>query len=308
MLDMLTNISKVFFLYSARLVLPYLPLKVIYFLGDILGYMMVGGKKELIRKEVILLLGCESKHKQDRIIRRYVQNVRKNLLEIWTFSKLNRKKINNMIYLEGNKHLDKALSKGKGAILCVTHLGSHKIVIPAMGYNGYKVNQVAANPQVFVRKEKAFYHNKIMKLELESESFIPARFIYVKENKSVRPIYRALKENEIVLISLDGVIETERLTVPFLNSNISLATGAALLSFHTGAPAFPIFPIRQKDNRHKIIIHEPIEIQNMSLKEDYIKEWVLSFAYLFQGYVKNYPDHYIGWIASIKNDNYKMIS
>lgn len=294
------NVVKMLFLYSARVVLPYIPLRALYLLGDFAGKLFVGEKIHIMKENVRMLLGNVSDAKLHNIVEHTMRNFRKDLFEIWTFPKLTQKKINKMSYFSGIEHLDSAMRKGKGVILCITHFGSWKIVLPALGYNGYKVNQVAANPQIFVRNEEMCSHNKIMELELECEASLPAEFFYVDAKKSVRSIYRALKDNKIVVISLDGVIGGSRMAVPFLNSEILLSTGAAALSYTTGAPSLPIFIVREKNNRHKIIIHGPIEFGRKIGKEEYVRKWIRAFALLFEEYVRKHPDHYARFLYTIR--------
>jgi len=298
-MEKIINILKIIFLYSARYILQIVPLKVLHFTGNIIGNIMVGKKDQIMREDLTVLLGDMPAQELDGIMRQTLQNFRKDLFEIWTFPKLNRKRINRMAYFEGKEHLDNALNKGKGVILCITHFGSWKIILPAMGYNGYKVHQVAANPMVFARDNEMYYHNKIMEIELECESSLPANFIYVTEKKSVRPIYRALSNNESIVFSLDGVISGKRMQMPFLNGQILLSSGGASLSLSTGAPALPVFIVRQEDNRHKIIIHEPIN-PDTNDKEKYIGEWMTQFTRLFEQYVRNHPDHYARFLYTVR--------
>lgn len=295
------NIIKTFFLYSIRLILPHLPLKILYLIGNLLGNIMVGQKAQIIKNDLGVLLGNLSNPDLDRILRHTMQNFRKDLLEIWTFPKLNRHRINKMSCFEGIEHLNHALGNGKGAILCITHFGSWKIVLPALGYNGYKVNQIAANPLTFEKDTEASSHNTIMKLELESEASLPAKFIYLDEGKSIRQLYRVLANNETVVISLDGIIGGKRMAMPFLNGTLLLSTGGASLSLSTGAPALPVFIVRQKNNKHKIIIHEPVLNQHNGLdKEAFIDTWMKNYARLFEHYVQDYPDHYARYLYTIR--------
>jgi len=111
------NILKTLFLYSVRRILPHLPLKILYVIGNLLGYVMVGQKAKIMKNDLGELLGNLSNPDMDRILRVTMQNFRKDLLEIWTFPKLNRHRINKMSYFEGIEHLNQALGKGKGAIL-----------------------------------------------------------------------------------------------------------------------------------------------------------------------------------------------
>lgn len=296
-----TNFFKTLFLYSVRFTLPYLPLKVLYIIGNLSGYILVGKKKQIIKHDLRTLLGDFSKHDLDRVLRQTMQNFRKDLLEIWTFPELNRNKINKISYFAGFEHLQNALDKGKGAILCITHFGSWKIVLPALGYNGYKVHQIAANPLTFEKDTEASSHNIIMKLELESESSLPAKFIYLDEGKSIRQIYRVLANNEIVVISLDGIIGGKRMSMPFLHGTLFLSTGGASLSLSTGAPSLPVFIVRQKNNKHKIVIHEPVvNPDNGFDKQAFIDTWMKNYTRLFERYVQDYPDHYARYLYTIR--------
>ncbi len=261
---------------------------------------MVGEKAHIIKRDLGMLLGNASTLDLDKILRHTMQNFRKDLLEIWTFPKLNRNKINKISYFEGFEHLKDALALGKGALLCITHFGSWKIILPALGYNGYTVNQIAANPLTFEKEEEAASHNKIMQMELECEAALPAKFIYLDKEKSPRQIYRVLENNEVVVISLDGIIGGKRMAMPFLNGTLMLSTGGATLSLSTGAPALPIFIVRQQDNRHKIIIHKPFAINNGRDKETYINEWMVNYTRLFEQYVQNYPEHYARYLYTIR--------
>lgn len=297
----LTNIFKTFFLFSVRLILPHLPLKFLYLIGNFLGNIMIGQKVQVIKHDLRMLLGNLSEPNLDIIVRHTMQNFRKDLLEIWTFPKLNQNRINRLSYFEGIEHLDNALAKGKGAILCITHFGSWKIVLPALGYNGYKVSQIAANPLTFEKDEETSSHNKIMQIELECESSLPVKFLYLDKGMSVRQIYKVLANNEIVVISLDGIIGGKRMTLPFLNGSILLSTGGASLSLSTEAPALPVFIVRQKNNKHKIIIHKPfVNINNGIDKETYVSDWMDRYVKLFEQYVRNHPDHYARYLYTIR--------
>jgi KDO2-lipid IV(A) lauroyltransferase len=299
MQQIIINTIKTFFLYSIRFILPYLPLKALYLIGNFSGYVLYGQKTQIIKDDLRMLFGNLSEPDLDIIIRHTMQNFRKDLLEIWTFPKLNQNKINKISYFEGKEYIDKALEKGKGAILCVTHFGSWKIVLPALGYNGYTVNQVAATPLTFKKESEMFSHNKIMEIELECESSLPAKFIYLNTGMSLRQIYKALADNEVIVVSLDGIIGGKRMPLPFLNSTLLLSTAGASLSLSTGAPSLPTFIVRQKDNRHKIIICKPFVIKEVD-KQKYVYEWMINYTRLFEYFVRNYPDHYARYLYTIR--------
>ena len=298
--EKIINLVKVVYLWSIRFVLPYLPFKVLTAVGNFSGDIMIGGKAGIMKENLSILFGRMPEDKSDAIIRQTMKNSRKDLLEIWTFPRLSQKRINQMAYFEGLENLDRALGQKKGALLCVTHFGSWKMMLPALGYNGYKVTQVAANPLEFVRHEENYYHNKVMDLELKSEESLPADFIYVEPGKSARPIFRALADNRAVVIALDGIVGANRIQMPFLNGNIMMSGGAARLALSTGAELLPIFIVRQEDERHKIVIHEPFDIDRNLDKDEYVNQWLERFVALFESYVRQHPEHYARYLYTAK--------
>lgn len=295
------DLAKLCFLYSARWMLGYCPLPVVYFLGNMLGKIMLGQKAYVMKADLNRLLGgIFSESELHQIIQHAMQNFRKDLFEIWTFPRLTRNKINKMVSVKGISHLEQALQKGKGAILCVTHFGSWKIVLAALGYNGYRIHQIAANPLSFVGESTKPYHRKIMQLELASEKALPANFLYLDERKSLRPVYRALSRNEIVVIALDSIIDGKRKACPFFKGQLLLSTGACALSHRTGASLLPIFTVRQPDNRHTLIIHEPKNLDAAIPFEMGMAQWIVQFVTLFESYVTRHPEHYARFLYTIK--------
>ena len=92
----LISAIKTVFLYSVRFILPHLPLTIIYFIGNFLGSVMLGQKAQVIKDDLKALIGNMSEFELDTILRNTMQNFRKDLLEIWTFPKLNQNRINRM--------------------------------------------------------------------------------------------------------------------------------------------------------------------------------------------------------------------
>jgi lauroyl/myristoyl acyltransferase len=105
-----------------------------------------------------------------------------------------------------------------------------------------------------------------------------------------------------VVISLDGIIGGKRMAMPFLNGTLLLSTGGASLSLSTGAPSLPVFIVRQKNDTHKIIIHEPVLNQDNDSfdKETFVDTWMKNYTRLFEYYVRNYPDHYARYLYTIR--------
>ena len=123
-------------MYTMRYFIPYLPHGFLSVIADLIGTLLKRGRHaRIIKKELRKLLGEEKSDSElDRIVVESIRNYRKDLFEIWSFPRLNKKKIAKFVYVEGKENLDKALEKGRGVIIGVSHFGSWKINIKTSGY------------------------------------------------------------------------------------------------------------------------------------------------------------------------------
>ena len=179
-------------------------------------------------------------------------------MEVLLFKSLNKRKIDQIINVTGLKKIDSVQSKNRGVILLISHFGSNKLVMPALGYRGYKINQIAGNPKEWIRilgDELTPFSKNIFELELKNEQNLPAKFIYVF--KSMRPIFNHLKNNEIVCMAIDGGGGTKKEKISFLGREAMISAGPFRISQKTGAAVLPAFVVRQEDDTHKLIIEDP---------------------------------------------------
>jgi KDO2-lipid IV(A) lauroyltransferase len=286
------NATKILFLYSLRYLIPYLPHCALVLIADLIGIVFKSGQQaKIIKKELRKLLGDKKSDSQlDRIAAEGIRNYRKDLFEIWSFPRLNRKRIGKFAYVVGLEHLDEALEKGRGAVVGVSHFGSWKMIIAALAYEGYRVNQIGLDPRYFLDPDQPRHHNLIMKMEYLSDQSLPVNFIYI--GKLMREVYRVLAKNEVVMNSFDGFVGTKRIEVPFLNGANTLSLGPIILAARTGAPLLPTFAVRQKDNRHKISIHEEIPLDADTGEDKAVLQAANIYLKIFEDYVEQYPSHY----------------
>jgi KDO2-lipid IV(A) lauroyltransferase len=291
------DIHKIIFLYSVRYIVPYIPLKLLYKFAELISAASARGKKgEEIRRAVEELFGVGvlSNEQMVQAVQGAITNYRKDLFETWAYKRLDIKTIKMSASFEGIEHLEKAMKEGKGAILAVCHFGAYKTLLPQLGYRGYKITQVAANPLEFTGKDSSFIKNKVMEMELEYEKNLPAKFLYL--GNSVRELFRILDNNEIVVISVDGVVGTQRVTFPLLNRKVRLSPAIEKLAKRSGAAILPVFTIRERNDRQRVVIHDeliPNGDEGSVLAE---------YAGLMESYIRNYPSHYAWYLYKNNED------
>ena len=295
--------AKVFFLYTLRYTIPYLPLKLKHSLANSLAALTSHGEKALVMKSELELLfgkGTFTNTEMNEIIVKTLRNFRKDLFEIWSFPRLNKKKAEELCTIVGMEHLENALKKGKGVIIALCHFGSYKMILPCLGYKGYKITQVAANPIDLTGKEKSVVKNKTMQIEYECEKSLPAHFFYI--GGTPRQIYRVLQNNEILVMSLDGILDPHRISAPFLQRKIRLSPSLLKIAERTKAAILPVFTIREKNDKHTIIIGNEIAPGDGDDKEEQETNVLFKFGSLMEQYVKEYPSHYLWYLYKNKTE------
>jgi len=275
-------------------ILPYLPMRAIYFLGDAGGYFNARFSISIcaaIRAELAQVLRMYTPMERETVMRRTFRLMAKNRLEELLFPSLNIRRTERYIKIDGIQKIDSALSGGKGVILVIAHFGANKHVMPCLGFRGYKINQVAGKPTEWIKilgSELSSVRRKALGMELKNEQSLPANFIYVFG--SMRSVFQSLERNEIVCFAVDGGGGVKKERVLFLGRWARVSDGPFRVASRTGAQILPAFVVRQQDNSHRVIVEDPIRshMGHSRTPLDALKQ----FMGLLENYVYRYPCHY----------------
>lgn len=257
-------------------------------------------KKELLN----ILNGETSKINIGLLLKKAFSSIALERIEILLFPKLNKGIVNKLCSFDGLDNLDEALKKKKGAILLIAHFGNQRFILPALGFFGYKVNQLGAPPtawkELFKSMSKA--KAKALEIELECEKSLPVKFIYY--DKFMRPAFDCLASNEVLVIAGDSGGEGRKVEVDFLNRTAMISPGVFNLAKKSGAPVLPVFIIRNNNDAHTVKIEERLNLSmSGNKKEDEINN-IKQFIHLLEYYVKKFPCHYLKhlwWVQSRSN-------
>ncbi|MCI5149882.1 MAG: hypothetical protein D3916_10940 [Candidatus Electrothrix sp. MAN1_4] len=193
-----------------------------------------------------------------------------------------------MVDIEGREHLDAALAEDKGVIIQLAHFGSFMMILPALAFKGYTVNQLVGNPHL---KHHRPIHRLMFEAKVKENSLLPVTFIHA--DKSVRTVVNALKNNELVAMALDGRDANEWVKAPMAGKTVILSPGNLRLASMTGALILPTFMISQGNNRYKLIIEEPFRLEQIKDKEEFLKKNMERLAKIFEKYFLQHPSHIV---------------
>jgi KDO2-lipid IV(A) lauroyltransferase len=254
-------------------------------LGDVI-YFASNKKREITGNELGLLLGARFNERQIKdISKRSFENYYKRQIETIFFGSLSKEMLEDMVSVKGLEHIDAALSNGKGVILLLSHFGSFLLPLPFLGYRGYKVNQITGK-----QIHGSIMAERIWEWRRKDAEKLPVRFKQV--DKFLRPVYQALKDNEIIAIAFDGRDSTHWEVVDFLERRARFSTGPFELARRTGAVIIPTFIIRKSDDTHKIVFEPPFKLSSDEDTGRALAADTENFTRIFSGYVSSYPCHF----------------
>ncbi|MEW6066922.1 MAG: lysophospholipid acyltransferase family protein [Nitrospirota bacterium] len=255
---------------TLRFFLLIVPYHYVYNIGNLLGtiaYYLLPLNRKIVMDEVnILMEGKLSNRELKYIAKETFRMMINNEIDGMLFEDFTPERIKEVTEFEGIENLDAALNKGKGAILILVHFGWHMHVIPALSLLGYKICQVGDFEPNVANERKGIIKNALIKKRLRNAEKLPMTFI--KAQDFLRPLYNTLKENKIVIIAIDGPIGKDKKYFDFMNRKISLSTSPFRIASSTGAQILPLFNVRKEDQKHKIIIGDPLtdETEDVNIK------------------------------------------
>ncbi len=280
--------------HPLRIIIRVLPLRMISMIGTVGGYLLYlisKDKQSIMTGELSLSVPDKNNSKIKKMIRGCFVNYCVSEIEVLLYPFLNKDLIKKMVTIEGKEHLDRALSYGRGVLLFQAHFGAFQMVMPAIGYSGYRMNQISASASIWKDSITSKTQQKSFDIKANYEYRLPVRHIPVKS--TLRPVFKLLKKNEIVGITVDGGGGRNVTSIKFLGRNANFQQGAADLALRTEAAIVPVFITTERGLRHRLIIHPPININRRGDRAENMKEILQKFASLLEGHVYRYPTHYL---------------
>ena len=276
-------------LYLCSLIISLLPRKWLYGFADIvsaLAYRIAAKQRKIALESLGMAFGPALAVKEkEGIARECFRNMARSGVEV--LSILERPEIaGELAIIEGRERLDKALSKGKGVIAVSAHFGNFPLALTCLRQQGYRVN-------VILRRMR---DDQVEEFLEKRRRRIGVSFIHsTPRTACVDSSLKALRNNELLFIQLDQNFGTAGVFVNFFGREAATATGPVVLALRTEAPVVPLFIVRGKNNRHKILIEEPLEIEKKDTQEETLRFNIQKITSVIEFYIRKYPQEW-GWI------------
>jgi len=232
--------------------------------------------------------GRWSKKKIAALARGTFQNYGQYLLDYMVMPGLTAKRKGKMVARElGQKHMVRALKRGKGVICITPHLGNWELGGLLLAFRGgdlyvLTLDETDTNTKAFRERMRA--QKGIRNIYINPKDHTPAAIIEV---------VKVLKEKKIVAMLGDRPGNNNTIAVDFFGRLTPFPRGVATLAMTTGAAVLPVFVVL-KGGKYWGIIEKPVYFQSPSRqeREQGIKQGMEELARVFERYIKEYPDQW----------------
>jgi KDO2-lipid IV(A) lauroyltransferase len=224
-------------------------------------------------------------HPEDayKIAKISVTRIGQILIDMFNYSLLSNKNIDQVVRITGLEVLENALSLRRGVILASGHCGNWELLGKSLDFYGYPMVAV-------VRKQQQ--NNGFERFLSEYRVMGGGKILYTDDTHAM---VRALKENRILLILFDQEILSNGVWVNFLCRKTSAPPGVAVLARITNAPIVPAFITESLNGTHELQIYPPISVDKDSDKAVAVKETLQTLYKILEQHIHKYPHEWF-WI------------
>ena len=206
----------------------------------VLGGFVIGIRKNVARRQLMMVFPEKSKQEIDKILWRMYYDMGRVAAETYFGDS---KKLFMRAEVKGWKNLEKAVNMGKGVIMITGHLGNWEL---AGRYIASKLKL-----SVVAKKQRNRYFDEYTNKIREAENIV-----LIDKKNAFKPIMKLLKQNYIVTILIDQNAGRDGIVTDFLGFEASTFIGAAKIAIKTGCPIVPAFAVRTEDGRNLFTVRK----------------------------------------------------
>ncbi len=276
-------------LYSSTWLLTRLPygfVRVVTHFFIAVGYRLTIRQRRIAWESLNIAFGnTKSDTEKKWIMKKCFENLGKGMIELIYFM-AHPEMIKERVFFEGKENLDKAFGLGRGVIGISAHFGNFPLMLLRMAQEGYDTSAIIR--PTHDKEIEEYFQRMRTQLGLKTIYSHP-------RSVCVNTSLKKLRENAFLFIPLDQNFGSGRgVFVDFFGQKAATATGPVVFARRTKAPVIPIFTVRQKDDTHKIIIEEPVELELDNSEEALVRD-VGQITKIIERYIRQYPEEW-GWM------------
>lgn len=211
------------------------------------------------------------------------ENLGKSFFELIYYSKNPQLPLDDIIEVEGLELFDQALLEGKGLIAVTAHVGNWELLGMYIARSGYPVTAVARE----INNEGI---DRMMK-EFRQKNGTPT-IMRKNDLGTVKRIIQALRDNRLLAVLIDQDARVPAVFVDFFGKPARTPSGPVSIAMSTGVPILVGFIVREKDNRHRIII-KPVPMKESGERKENVLHNTWIITQMVEEIIRQYPDQWV---------------
>ncbi len=265
--------------------------KILYRFSDIIGilfFYIPHRYKNVSLKNIDIVFGDKkSKEEKDKILRVSYAIWSKNFIEtiyyVYEKDSTQQRGIFDSFVIENENYLQEVLKRCEGIVGVSAHIGNFMGMGIYLSKKGYKVNFIIKYPR-----------NKMIAEEIRRVARITQVGLIASKPElfAIRESMSKLKNNEIVIILIDQGASRGDVITDFLGKAALTASGAVYLGLKSSKIVLPLFTVRDKDDKNRIIIESPFELKTSTSKRLDLKENTKSLVKIVEKWILQYPEQW----------------
>lgn len=228
-----------------------LPLRVAYFLGDVvatLAWWLWRGPRETAIDNLMHVLG--DRRAARRAARYSFLNFARYAIDFLRAPRIRPEELLTKVHYDRWDAIDAAFKEGKGVIFAIMHFGNWDMGGAVMAARGYPVN-VIADPFLNERTNAVIVNAR----RVRGMEVIPS-------NRAAAGIVRAMRRNEALAILVDTpVAEGAGVNIQFFGTWTTVPAGPARIALRTGARVIPAALVRASGTSDQIIALADLDVR-----------------------------------------------
>lgn len=278
--------KAIYYIYRlAGFLVPHVPPRVGYWLFAWLGelcYYLGANSRANVVDNLRHVLGPEvNRERVQQVAREIFRNQGRNYYDLFRLPTLSPSKIQQLVTVHGLEHITKTLEAGRGMILVTLHFGNLDVVGQMLGIYGITVTAPAEH----------LHPPELFRYVCKLRSCLGLKLI--SADSYMRPLLRALHNNEVVGIAADRNLNQRGTWVEFFGEPALLPDGHVRLAICTGTKIALGLSRRKPDNTFEATI-EPLTdwVRTDDLEGD-IQTNMKSIVTILERYLRRYPDQWV---------------
>ena len=202
--------------------------------------------------------------------------------------------VKDHLIIEGKKHIEEALSQGRGCIIFSGHFGNWELEAQALGHLTGKIYAVA-------KKQKNPYFNSYINAIRESNNLY-----LIPKKGALRGIAEALKSNKSILMLGDQNAGKTGIPMPFFGMSAPTNPGTAKIALKYQVPVIFAVCYRLPNGRFKLKIAKHYSLKIEDSLENSVQYYTATLTSELEQMIRKHPEQWFWFHRRWKTKKYLL--